>query len=87
MIALEAWWMEKPVIVNGRCEIMKEQCRQSNGGLYYQFYEEFEIIIRKLLSNPKLSQQLGRQGHYFVARNYHWDVIMAKYQAILETMF
>lgn len=87
MIALEAWWMERPVIVNGRCKIMKQQCRSSNGGLYYQVYDEFEVILKKLLANGHLRHQLGRQGRRFVAHNYHWDVIMAKYQAVLETMF
>ena len=87
MIALEAWWMEKPIIVNGRCEIMKQQCRDSNGGLYYQVYDEFEVILNKLLANIQLRAKLGRQGRKFVAHNYHWDVIMAKYQAVLETMF
>jgi glycosyltransferase involved in cell wall biosynthesis len=87
MIALEAWWMEKPVIVNGRCEIMKEQCRSSNGGLYYHFYDEFEIVLKKVLAGPELRWKLGRQGRRFVAQNYHWDVVMAKYQAVLESMF
>lgn len=87
MIALEAWWMEKPVIVNGRCEIMKQQCRHSNGGLYYQVYDEFEVILKKLLADAALRKKLGRQGHRFVAHNYHWDVIMAKYKAVIETLF
>jgi glycosyltransferase involved in cell wall biosynthesis len=87
MIALEAWWMEKPILVNGRCEIMKQQCRDSNGGLYYQVYDEFEVILNKLLADAELRGKLGRQGRHFVAHNYHWDVIMAKYRAVLETMF
>jgi glycosyltransferase involved in cell wall biosynthesis len=87
MIALEAWWMEKPVIVNGRCEIMKQQCRDSNGGLYYQVYDEFEVILKRVLADAELCEKLGRQGHHFVAHNYRWDVIMAKYRAVLETMF
>jgi glycosyltransferase involved in cell wall biosynthesis len=85
MIALEAWWKENPVLVNGRCEIMKQQCRHSNGGLYYHAYDEFEVILRKLLAGDDLRRRLGRQGHHFVAHHYHWDVIMAKYQAVLET--
>jgi glycosyltransferase involved in cell wall biosynthesis len=87
MIALEAWWMEKPMIVNGRCEILKQQCRRSNAGLYYQVYDEFEVILKKLLSNTTLREKLGRQGHHFVAHNYHWDVILAKYKAVIETLF
>ncbi|MFZ0545857.1 MAG: hypothetical protein WAM60_10495, partial [Candidatus Promineifilaceae bacterium] len=67
--------------------IMKEQCRSSNGGLYYQVYDEFEVVLRKLLADAELCHKLGRQGHRFVAHHYHWDVVMAKYRAVLETMF
>jgi glycosyltransferase involved in cell wall biosynthesis len=74
-------------MVNGRCEIMKQQCRHSNGGLYYQVYDEFEVILKKLLADAELRRKLGRQGRHFVAHNYHWDVIMAKYKVVLETMF
>jgi glycosyltransferase involved in cell wall biosynthesis len=66
---------------------MKQQCRDSNGGLYYQVYDEFEVILKRVLADAELCEKLGRQGHHFVAHNYRWDVIMAKYRAVLETMF
>ncbi len=87
IIALEAWLMETPMIVNGRCEVMKQQCRHSNGGLYYHTYDEFEVILKKLLADAHLRERLGRQGRNFVAQTYHWDVVMAKYQAVLDTLF
>ena len=33
MVVLEAMAMEKPVLVHGNCEVVKEHCLQSNGGL------------------------------------------------------
>ncbi|MCI0574718.1 MAG: glycosyltransferase [Chloroflexi bacterium] len=87
MITLEAWWLQKPVLVNGRCQVLQEQCRRSNGGLYYCSYQEFALTFHKLLASSELGHQLGIQGHRFVARNYHWDVVMAKYRTIFETIF
>jgi glycosyltransferase involved in cell wall biosynthesis len=84
MIALEAWLMDRPVLVNGRCQVLKQQCRQSNGGLYYDSYEQFEAGLCRLLASESLCAQLGRQGYTFVHRNYHWEIIVVKYQAILE---
>ena len=52
MTVLEAWLMGKPVLVNGRCEVLKEQCLRSDGGLYYRNYEEFELALRVILSVP-----------------------------------
>jgi glycosyltransferase involved in cell wall biosynthesis len=40
---LEAWLAGTPVLVNGDCDVLKEQCRVSNGGLWYQSRNEFEI--------------------------------------------
>jgi glycosyltransferase involved in cell wall biosynthesis len=86
MVALEAWLMETPTLLNGRCEVLKFQCRRSNGGLYYYTYDEFAAALTVLLDNPGLRAQLGRQGRSFVAANYDWDIVMAKFQAVLETL-
>jgi glycosyltransferase involved in cell wall biosynthesis len=86
MVALEAWLMETPTLLNGRCEVLKYQCRQSNAGLYYFTYDEFVMTLRLLLNNPELRAQLGRQGKAFVAARYDWDIIMAKYRALIETL-
>jgi glycosyltransferase involved in cell wall biosynthesis len=87
MIALEAWSMNVPVLVNGRCDVLKQQCRLSNGGLYYYNYLEFASGLERLLGNATLRQTLGHQGHLFVNRNYRWDIIRAKYQSLFNTLF
>jgi glycosyltransferase involved in cell wall biosynthesis len=86
MIALESWLMERPMLVNGRCEVLKQQCRASGGGLYYYNYEEFHQTLSRLLADPLLRQRLGQQGRVFTHNNYHWDVVMAKYEAILRLL-
>ncbi len=84
MIALEAWWMERPMLVNGRCQVLKQQCQRSNGGLYYHSYDEFAMILNTLLESAELRHKLGRQGHAFTAQNYTWDIILHKYKTILS---
>ena len=36
MVALEAWALGKPVLANGKCDVLKGQCIRSNAGLYYE---------------------------------------------------
>lgn len=84
IIALEAWLMERPALLNGHCEVLKHQARQSNAGLYYHTYDEFATALKLLLDNPDLRAKMGRQGKAFVKAHYQWDVVMAKYRAILE---
>lgn len=86
LVAMEAWLMGVPTLVNGQCEVLKSQTRRSNGGLYYYSYDEFAAALQRLLDDAPLRAQLGRQGRAFVAANYSWDVVMAKYRAILETL-
>jgi glycosyltransferase involved in cell wall biosynthesis len=86
MLALEAWWMERPMLVNGRCEVLKQQCQRSNGGLYYFTYDEFAMTLKTLLETAELRHKLGQQGHLFVAQYYTWDIILDKYSAILTNI-
>lgn len=86
LVAMEAWLMGVPTLVNGQCAVLKSQTRRSNGGLYYYSYDEFAAGLQRLLDDAPLRAQLGRQGRAFVAANYSWEVVMAKYRAILETL-
>jgi glycosyltransferase involved in cell wall biosynthesis len=83
VIALEAWKLERPVLANGRCAPLKGQCLRSNGGLFYDGYDEFESGLRLLLERPELRQALGRQGREYVEREYAWERVLGK----LEELF
>ena len=86
MVVLEAWKVGTPVLVNGRCEVLRQQCRRSNGGLHYNTYDEFALALQTLLENPIMRHAIGRQGSRFANNTYDWDIIVAKYQAIFETL-
>jgi glycosyltransferase involved in cell wall biosynthesis len=66
LVALESWLVETPVLVNGESEVLKYQCRQSNGGLYYSNYDEFELALTHLLNHPDMAAVMGHQGRTFV---------------------
>jgi glycosyltransferase involved in cell wall biosynthesis len=84
MITLEAWLLGVPVLANGRCEVLKFQCRQSNGGLYYTNYEEFVLALRMLQASAGLRTRLGRQGQAFVQRHYRPDHVLGHYCHLLD---
>ncbi len=87
MLALEGWLMGKPVLVNGHCTVLKQQCRRSNAGLYYWSGAEFSLLVDYLLAHPVESQLLGRAGQRFVGENYSWEVVLSKYETALNTFF
>lgn len=83
MVLLEAWSVGKPVIVNGRCEVLVGQCRRANGGIWYNSFEEFSQGLSCLQEgrNPSV---LGQQGWHFVKENYCWSLIEQAYIDILH---
>jgi glycosyltransferase involved in cell wall biosynthesis len=86
MVALEAWALGRPVLANGRCDVLKGQCIRSRAGLYYESYEEFVEALYALESNGPLHARLGRNGREFFARNYAWSVIERKYLEMLRQL-
>jgi glycosyltransferase involved in cell wall biosynthesis len=83
MVTLEAWWAERPVLANAKCEVLRGQCLRSNAGLYYSSYEEFREALALLEARPELRQAMGRNGRRYFEANYAWDVVERKYLALL----
>lgn len=86
MVALEAWAMGRPVLANGRCDVLKGQCIRSGAGLYYERYEEFAETLYALESNGPLHERLGCNGRDYFARHYAWPVIERKYLDMFDRL-
>jgi glycosyltransferase involved in cell wall biosynthesis len=83
MVALEAWALGRPVLANGRCDVLRGQCIRSRAGLYYETFDEFAETLFTLTMNRTLNAALGENGHQFFARHYAWPVIERKYTDML----
>lgn len=86
MVALEAWALGRPVLANGRCDVLKGQCIRSNAGLYYETYQEFVETLRSISDNARLADALGANGREFYQRHYGWPVIEQKYLDMLQAL-
>jgi glycosyltransferase involved in cell wall biosynthesis len=86
MVALEAWAMGKPVLANGRTEVLRGQCRRSRAGLWYRDYEEFREVVGLLENDASLCSSLGQNGKLFFSRNYSWPEIERKYLQIFSAL-
>src|SRR4029079_726586 len=69
MVALEAWALGRPVLANGRCDVLKGQCLRSNAGLYYSDPREFVECLSVLERTRWLTGALGRNGRQFFREN------------------
>ncbi len=84
MVTLEAWAMRIPVLVNGRCDVLRGQVIRANAGLYYESYEEFAEALRLIETERGLRRALGANGRRYFNRHYAWSVVEGKYLAMLE---
>lgn len=85
LVLMEAWAAGTPALVNGRCAVTMDHVRRSNGGLYFDGYDEFEVCLDVLLNRPGLRRALGTHGQRYVQANYTWDTIIARYRSLIET--
>jgi glycosyltransferase involved in cell wall biosynthesis len=86
MVALEAWALGRPVLANGKCDVLRGQCARSNAGLYYEGFDEFAQTLHAVEANPGFNAALGRNGRDYFARHYAWPVIEQKYLNMLAQL-
>jgi glycosyltransferase involved in cell wall biosynthesis len=86
MVALEAWALGRPVLANGRCDVLKGQCLRSNAGLFYETLGEFVGTLEALEYNRWLAGSLGRNGRQYFRDHYDWPVIERTYLDMFERL-
>ncbi len=75
IVALEAFALGAPVLVNGQCDVLQGHCARSNAGFYYYNYPEFRALLSLLAARPELASELGRNGQAYVQREYRWETL------------
>jgi glycosyltransferase involved in cell wall biosynthesis len=83
IVALEAWAVGTPVLANGRCDVLKGQCLRSNGGLFYDNWDEFAEGLSWFARRPELARALGRNGSAYFQSDYAWPVVEKRYLDLL----
>ncbi len=86
LLALEAFAVGTPVLGNARSEVVVEHCKRSNAGLYYGDRDEFVESLKVLMGDERLRRAMGRNGREYIRRHYRWDVIIAKYEKMFQTI-
>jgi len=79
IVIMESWLTERPVIVNNNCEVTKNFAIESNGGLYFNNYFEFEEILKFYINNPNIANKMGQNGKEYVFKNFDREIVTKKY--------
>jgi glycosyltransferase involved in cell wall biosynthesis len=84
MVLTEAWAQGRPVVAQGRTEVLVGQVRRSGGGVWYSGYAEFEAALDLLTESTELADALGRAGRAHVESVYDWETILTRYERMLR---
>ncbi|SFP37482.1 Glycosyltransferase involved in cell wall bisynthesis [Butyrivibrio proteoclasticus] len=84
LVIMESWLCERPVIVHNRCDVTKNFVKESNAGLYFDNYFEFEGCVDYILNNPEVADKMGKLGRKYVLETFDWDVITKKAISFFE---
>ncbi len=84
MVLSEAWAQRRPVLAQGRTEVLVGQVRRSGGGVWYSGYAEFEAALDLLTESPKLGDALGLAGRAHVEAVYDWETVLTRYEDFLR---
>ncbi len=77
--AAEPFSLGVPILVNASATALTEECQASRGGLYYENYDEFELILELGLRDPSLFARMGAAGREFLQSRHDWDLVLARY--------
>lgn len=80
---LESMALSVPILANGSSEVLRNHCLQSNGGLYYQNYFEFEGALHYISDHPEVYMQMCTNAQTYIAENYSWDNILKKFDRLI----
>jgi glycosyltransferase involved in cell wall biosynthesis len=81
---MEAWLAGRPVLVYEDCPVTKGHVQRSKGGLRFRTYEDFAGVLDWLQAHPELAARMGKNGRHYVLSNYTWDVILDRFEKILQ---
>ena len=87
LILLEAMNEGKAMLVNGRCEVLKEHCVRSGGAaLYYKGGKDFIRKLRRIESSASLRDEMGEKGQRYVEGEYGWAQVLHRMKRAIESI-
>lgn len=80
LVIMESWLCGRPVLVHEECSVTRNFVSESNGGLYFGNYFEFEGCADYMLTHKNTAWRMGSNGRDYVKSHFDWDVIVDKYK-------
>ncbi len=84
IVMMEGWLGGAPALVHADCEVTRYNAIESNGGLYFRTYEEFEAAVDLLVNDHLLHEKLAENGKKYVRANFSWSAVLERFELALR---
>ena len=85
MVTLEAMNLGKIMLVNEKCEVLKDHIVNSKSGFFYKDSNEFILSINKILQlTEKETQAHSKNATEYIRNNYTWERIVNKFDKAIQ---
>jgi glycosyltransferase involved in cell wall biosynthesis len=79
IVTLEAMAQKTPVIVNGRCEVLRDHIDRSNAGFHYRTPDELAVAMERVLALDVAERaRMGEAGRRYVLDRYSEESIRSR---------
>ena len=85
MVILESMLLGRPVLVNGRSEVLRGHMVRSGAGVFYETEEAFVRGIGMLAEDTEAYADMARRGPQYVTEHYSWTEVVRKYRKMIES--
>jgi glycosyltransferase involved in cell wall biosynthesis len=86
IVMMQAWASGLPVMVDGGSAVSRYHCQQSNGGLWFDNYLEFDEALQRLEAQPHLRAGMGTNGREYVRGQYSWTVVLERFHQAMQDL-
>ena len=86
IVVLESMALGRPVLVNGRCEVLRGHCVRSGAGLYFTGGREFAAQLDYLRTHRGVYEKMCANGPKYVRENYTWEVVRSNVSGLVNSL-
>ena len=86
IVLAEGWALGKPALVQARSDVLTGQARRSGAAIPYADAEGFVGALQALEGSRSMRMRLGGAGRQYVEANYSWNVVLDRWESLLESI-
>ncbi|MGE0171714.1 MAG: glycosyltransferase family 4 protein [Oligoflexales bacterium] len=86
IVMMESWLQQTPCLVNAKCDVTVDHCKDSGGGLWFENFDSFTNNLNSVIENEQRRREMGKKGREYVLNNYAPPIITERLVTFLNEM-